>query len=465
MMVPMAFQVLRNKSGFIPWILILAVIAISFWQTIANQWWYWESSKYLAFYLGLATPLAKIFDFRGNDALPAGQYRIRDLGNVLNWLDAQLLVLGLKAGIPALVSYTYYAALLAIAVIQMYFSRLNFGRPARWVAAASTLLFLTAPAPFLTGSYGRTNKIIVALLFILVFWMAVGFIRRVKSSTLTPVWLFLLLLAAALTDETGLVFLFALAVIAGLSSMNQGSRRIFRIVLSAGLAIFAVFIYRYALSPAIVYRITSIRPHLWDVKTANIMQPELLIGGLRMFLTYVGMQFGNTGIWGGLAALTGGLVLVIAAQSGHGPVTGIVRRLFWPLIYVFVAGLCIMSLILMSATLPGILSPMSALMTYPIPFNALFACGACLIGCAATATKPAARKLLVLTLLVMSGFNVLSLPSHTSQVNKLPWERKDAREIIIPVLAPGPFNLNTYPFTHYEAADAVISIRARMGKK
>lgn len=425
-----------------------------------------ESFKYLAHYLGQRTIIEKIFDFRGNDGLPDNGYRPRDLGNVFNYLDSEMVLLVIKFGIQGLVSPMHYVGLLCFVLIHMYFTKKYFGASVFLVALLTLLIFLTSPGSFLTGNYMRTSKIIVSVFITLIFWLVVGIVRKqiVQTKTLSQI-LFALSIGMALTDEVGIAFVCGFVIVTVLLFFISKSAYSIHLAIPFVVAICVVFVYRYMIGPLIVYTITDIWPHVWGVDLKNLFRVRILFGTVITFFRYIGLLIGNVGI------PTAGIVylvfLMVLIQKGSVQKTksSHVKQYKWPIVYLVVSACCIGAIWFMAATHSPILSPVNMLRYYPIPFHAFMTAAICLGLCDIYAQIPTLRRLTTALLSIVVILNIIALPSHINAIEKKAQSENwgNAKEIVDYVFSQDLIPTQSSDPNHWDVL-AIPVLRSRLGK-
>jgi hypothetical protein len=123
-----------------------------------------EAKAYLIHYNDHRSFLAKIFDPNYNDN---GLYQARELSYTFDWLDAQAIDAGIRAGYPEFFPVSHALGILFIAVVEIECARRK--KTGVGVAGACLLvaIFLTDPVVFISaGCYVRSAKVIVAAAFL-----------------------------------------------------------------------------------------------------------------------------------------------------------------------------------------------------------------------------------------------------------------------------------------------------------
>lgn len=246
---------------------VIAVLSLSVWVNYGMGYFnFFESERYIPFYLGPDPLIVKIFDYRQTDVFQI--WRARDLSAVFNYLDAQIILLSAKLGFPHFLSGIYYLSLFILVMVQFAVSRQFFPRRVFPVAGLMGTMYLFSAPVFLSGWYFRTSKIIVSLGISLAAYMLFALGKKPgagKSGTVvTFIGFGLYAFLMAQIDELGLAFsslllgfLVALAILRRSTAYLAGSAGV-----AAGLL--ATVGYRTVVGPILVSRILGVKPQLYE---------------------------------------------------------------------------------------------------------------------------------------------------------------------------------------------------------
>jgi len=426
-----------------------------------------EAFIYLDHYLEPRPIIEKIFDFRKNDVLPADYYRPRDLGNIFNYIDAEMVLLSLRFNIRGLLSITHYVSLIFFALIQMYFAGKFFGRYSYWPVFLSLLLFITSPGAFFTGNYIRTSKSVITVFLAIIFWLIAGIYRKqIRQSKTILILLFILSVSMALIDEVGIVFLLGFTAVAFFIYLADRSKDKFFLMLNFTLALVAAYFYRIFLGPFIIYRLFGIWPQVWDVKLFLIFNLKVITDGAVVFFRLIGSMFGNSSINISIIIFLTLSAVIFRLCIGKKDEPNKIKGHFWLAVYYLVGLYAVFAISLMVKAHAALLEPVNLLQYYPIPIHAFFALVVTVVACNAVAVYPKLRQVMVLLLASIAILNVLTLPYYEGVIAADKVQQYlggSAIEVIDPALA-----VNDNVIYHIDPTawnyNAVRTIRSRLKK-
>jgi hypothetical protein len=388
------------------------------------------------------------------------------LGNIASLIDSELVLLGFRFGERALISIVHYIFLIFFVIIQMHYSIKYFGYKIKWLAFASVPVLLTSAAPFMTGSYGRPNKIIMAIFIQLLVWVIIGIFRNNKVySTKMYILPFILMIAMGLTDEIGIAANFIAFTVAFAGLYTFRNIKMLGLVLYTMLANILILIYRYLIGPFIVYHVTGLKPTIWDALIGNTTKSNIIYGSVVTFFKYIGFLFGNIGEIGGILLFLVIFILLIYSSAKGNTKTGNLERFFVPLIFLIVCLGSIACIIFMTARIEGIIEKPALIHTYPQPFDGLMISAICFMACNLASQVPKTKIFLTLLFIIMALLNSLSLPIHVKFIKEsMDKYSYKANSIIDPILSDVKFNPKNTQLSP-KAIYAVSIIRSRLGKE
>ncbi len=219
-----------------------------------------EAQTYLNNYLNIDHNfLYKIYNLPGSGfgQLSDSGYRARELSHIFNFLDSQFILFSYSINLPHLLSITHYLCLLATLGLWILLTRKWLKAEHRFIGILFLLLFLTSPAPFFSGFYFRTGKILTSLFILLGFYLTLLFRDEILSKKQTSLNVILTILLSfcwgcciGLFDEIGMATLgiFALLLLFRLSQHHHW------IYLQIGLLFSLLFLilYKVKLGPFLV---------------------------------------------------------------------------------------------------------------------------------------------------------------------------------------------------------------------
>ncbi|MBT8530909.1 hypothetical protein G6708_07985 [Polynucleobacter paneuropaeus] len=266
---------------------------------------------YIPHYLSNASIGKIIFDPICELDLTRMNFRGRELGSFFNYLDIQILLIEFKLGIPLLLSVINYLAILGIAWVSVYATKIIMPNQVN-ITYLVIIMLLSSPPIVFSGILYRTNKIIASLgLSIALAFLIIRVICKRKdthnpNNYLSLPIIFISSCMACLSDEQGLIFLILIGLnliaITWLYKLNLKYELITII-----LAVFTYTIYINYLGLNLFQyfnNLTPIKPtlHLGDLINYSNLRESLIL--LFRFINYL---FGNLYVYG----LYGNIITII----------------------------------------------------------------------------------------------------------------------------------------------------------
>jgi hypothetical protein len=341
----------------------------------------------------------RIFD---SATLETGMYQARELSYAADALDCHFIALSAHLGLPHFLSLIHYVGAVITALLLWRFLALDLkGDPIS--AAVFPLLFLTAPSVFLSGSYFRSSKILVALLSMVMIRQ----IYRGLHFERTSLWYWATFgvtgVACALSDRQGFVFLLVWLAGLGVYALTGRTKAAYAAVMSIASAVVLAVSYNNVIGPRVTFLLNGYWPNFsyqlfpWDEFLARPYQ--YIKSGQALLLDTARFAFGDVPT-ACVMILLAGCVWLIGKR--HGVVAAL-----------FAAG-CVAALILLNALMvlrhPPLVSIDGRRGYYWVPATLLVV----VIGGIAVA-QPWKTKLLVAlrgALLLLLFGNILALPGH-----------------------------------------------------
>src|SRR5215203_3237250 len=189
------------------WI-VLFVALLTYGVILGGGYMHYEGQFFLAAYLDDRDLPHKLFSARYDEW---GCYQGRELSFVFGWLDAQLISLGARVGLPHLYSITGIVATFGTVVALWRLLPRLAPNIDEAQAGLLSLLFLATPAASLSGYYYRPAKALVAFFFVLVIAQAISLLRAQTWTRPWLQWLSLLVSAIAMgwSDRQGVFLIIA----------------------------------------------------------------------------------------------------------------------------------------------------------------------------------------------------------------------------------------------------------------
>lgn len=223
-----------------------------------------ECRRFMPHYLSERPLLNKVFDSDVNDWR---NYQARELSYFFDLIDCYFIDLGVRCGVPHLISLTYYLFVGLIVLTVWYFcASLQLDR---FLTLCIIVLFLTSPSVFLSGFYFRSAKIGVSLMAVVFWCTAYRMLAPRIPASRPPAWqlpvqlaiLAITSIAAALFDRQG-VFLVAMACLFFALRLVSVRDRVTLLVFSVCLGSFGFSsLYNHWIAPKIIHHLNGYRPN------------------------------------------------------------------------------------------------------------------------------------------------------------------------------------------------------------
>jgi hypothetical protein len=255
---------------------------------------FYESDRFIAFYLSDTPFWEKIFDYRQTDYF--WLWRGRDIGNIFNYLDSYVIFYSAKFGFPHFLSGIYYVVLFSIVSTQLWIAK-KYGRKRfLFISFLLAIAFLVSPPIFLSGIYFRATKPIVTLAFALTATLLTSVAYTPNPSKIKNfLWMSIASIASlvmGLVDELGIA-LSLLSLMISLLLFCISNKKVF-LWLCAGIAIGPIgsILYRILVGPYIIHRIVGITPSPWGIASFQYFTPKIFLDAWGEFSLYVRSFFG-----------------------------------------------------------------------------------------------------------------------------------------------------------------------------
>lgn len=283
-------------------ILCALIILVSVYVNYNNGTFHYENDVYIPHFLSDKPLLMKIFNPITELANGKNFFRAREVGTFFNYVDTSFIFYCFRLGIPHFLSMVHYLSLIIISLMTIFFAKKYLTKKMFVITILLLILFLTSPAPFLTGLYYRTSKILTSLGIFFMFWLITikknSFGKNEsRYSHLTSFLLtFFIVTFTCLADEQGLAYMI-LAFIIPLVYFKFYERKNFLPLVWGFLFSFIfVYLYRKILDP-FLYLIGSGTNHA-QIQYAGTLSFQNFKQGFFLLSEYVQQFFGNIGMIG-----------------------------------------------------------------------------------------------------------------------------------------------------------------------
>ncbi len=377
---------------------------------LGGGYMHYEGQFFLAAYLDGRDLPHKLFSARYDEW---GCYQGRELSFAFGWLDAQLVSLGARVGLPHLYSITTIAATFGtVFALWRLLPRLAPGID-EVQAGLLSLLFLATPAASLSGYYYRPAKALVAFFFILAISQSVSILRGETWKRPQLQWLALIASAAAMgwSDRQGVFLIPATIVVIAIVQWPLSERA--RQLIAALLAAFLFnTIWSKTAGPALAAWADGSMPDMRDERVSlrsTFGQLAHFGIALRLWATQLGFYFGNSGLVGAAIAVVASFIALIPRRRTAPEIPGSAR------VFLAVAVAAVMAVGLyagMWVKLASLSNPDSARVYYWAPTTVTIAIVAALALSNAVTRWPSIRNPVSLVLGILLTTSVLSLPQH-----------------------------------------------------
>lgn len=280
--------------------IILSFIFYSIYFNFRSGYFFYnESDVYLSHFLGQGTFLQKIYDFRITEI---GSFRGRELATLFNYIDAQFILYSSLLGLPHFLSLTHYAGLLFISGFHLIFAYKYLSRKTFWISFLLVLLFLSSPAPFFTGPYYRTSKILTAVFMSVEIWLLFVLTQKLKKNgdekNLLRLFIVFLVsagivLASNLVDEGGYVFATLFAIYPLVNFVVYREKLMLTVFLGFCAGMLFGLIYRNFIGTWIILQVIGVKTPLYGspVSVRNIRN---FFNAADLLFQYFRHFWGNT---------------------------------------------------------------------------------------------------------------------------------------------------------------------------
>lgn len=433
----MKFFNLRFLSSFVV-ALIIIVISVNANYTLGYFDRY-EAEPYIYFYLSPGSILNKIFDNRHTDI--ATNFRGREFANIFNFLDAQGILFSARLGLVHFLSVIHYLSLILISLFFLILVYTNFESNLHIPLSLLLYIYLTSPAPFMTGYYFRTSKILVSLGIVTAVFLYsllmkklihTKFIYQLKFSILLIPLVAIFGWILGTTDELGIA-----AILIFLMTLSIGyirNRSFVHIAFIIGLLCSYLLIaaYREVIGPYLIYRITGTLPELWTLDNNKVWSIDNYKTSLYFFLSsFIGNFIAHTGLVGALMLIVNSCL--ISAFTSHEDHYKKIRKLpHWINIFLqsissttvlLFAGFTMLTITihLMIGTQPVFLNPSFVqlqLLYYPLPFVTFLLLGLLLVIVRSMRAFDIAKYIVPIVLILVLAGNIMALKLYYNQLSE-----------------------------------------------
>lgn len=253
----------------------------------------------LPYYLSSRPLLNKLFD---SDTLDFGMYQARELSYFFDYIDCNFIAWCVRLGHPHFLSLTYYVFLTAMTCVLWRFGVVDLRLDWR-VGLAVLLLFWTAPAVFLGGTFFRTSKIGVALALVVLYGMIYRVLSQPDSvaSRRTALACFGWAWVATLFDRQGVYLVAVVLFFLGMRYMARHDKASRSLVVPFAAAFAVSILYNYLIAPVLSLYLNNLWPRF---RYQHLPWLELLrnpghyaSSGFDLYMDAVRFFLGNGPVW------------------------------------------------------------------------------------------------------------------------------------------------------------------------